>query len=243
MESLSILLPILFGVGFVLLGRWLYRNPRKLFPSWGFLNPEHPGVQKIARGYATFFIFFGLLAAIAVAFSFLFRHIPGMSFLAFPIAVAGAWLLRPKVPQSEPSVTAPIEQPDKPRLLSKHWKRNLAIAASLAAVLMVVVFVIVGDSDVSKMAFARAETNTVVKQRLGEPVKRGFLTSGSIEISGPSGHADIEIPVSGPRGKATVYAVARKTAGLWRFETLEIEFDQTTPRVNLLSEGPTFPQP
>jgi hypothetical protein len=64
------------------------------------------------------------------------------------------------------------------------------------------------------MAVAAAESNPAVKQRLGDPIKRGFFTPGSIEIDGPSGHADLEIPISGSRGKATIYAVAKKSAGI-----------------------------
>jgi Cytochrome oxidase complex assembly protein 1 len=243
MGTLTASLTVLAGVCFVLLGRWLYRNPRKLFLGWSFLNPEHPDVQKLARAYATFVIFFGLFTSAAVVLAFMLRRVPGMPLLILAVSVAGAWLLRPKVPPSEAPVVAAIEHPDKPRLLSKHWKRNLAIFAGLMALLMVVVSVIFDDSEVCKMSFAAAEANPVVRQRLGEPVKRGFFTSGRIEISGPSGHADIAIPVSGPHGKATVYAVARKSAGLWTFETLEIEFDQTSPRVNLLSAGSTSSPP
>ena len=243
METLTISLTILAGVCFVLLGRWLFRNPRKLFPGWGFLNPEHRSVQKLARAYATFVIFFGLFASAGVALAFLLRGVPGMPLLILAVAVAGAWLLRPKRLQSEPLVVAPIEQPDKRRLLSKYWKRNLAIFAGLMTLLGAVVFVIIGDSEVCKMSLAAAAANPVVRQRIGEPLTRGFFASGSIEISGPSGHADIAIPVSGPRGKATLYAVARKSAGLWRFESLEIAFDQTSLRGNLLSEGSTSFQP
>jgi hypothetical protein len=243
MEALTVLLMTLIGVCFLLLGRWLYANPRKMFPAWGLLNREHPGVQKLGRVHGVFFIFFGIFASVAVNCSFLLRSVPGLSLLAFPIAVAGAWFLRPKMPQSEPPVDAVSQQPQKQPLLSKHWKRYLAIAVCFAGILIVVVSQILGDSDVSKMALAAAESNPAVKQRLGDPIKRGFFASGSIEISGPSGHADIAIPVSGPRGKATVYAVARKSAGLWRFEALEIEFDQTSPRVNLLGEGSTSSPP
>jgi hypothetical protein len=60
------------------------------------------------------------------------------------------------------------------------------------------------NSDVSKLAFAAAQASPAVKEQLGESIKRGFFTSGSIEISGPTGKADIAIPISGPRGNATV---------------------------------------
>lgn len=242
MVSLTILLPIIFGVCFVLLGRWLYKNPSKLFPGWGLLNPDHPGVKKLSRVYATLLIFVGTFASVAAAFV-LIRSAPGMSLLAFPAAIVAAWLLRPKVPQREFSAATADDQPKNQSLLSKHWKRNLAIVGGFAALLMVVLFVILGDSDVSRMAIAAAESNPVVKQKLGEPIKRGLFTSGSIEISGSSGHADLSIPVSGPRGKATIYAVAKKSAGLWKFENLEIGFDQTNVRMTLLNEGASPPNP
>lgn len=235
MEFLTNSLTILVGACFVLLGRWLYRNPRNLF-RFGFLNPEHPGVQKLARVYATFFIFFGMFAVAGVACALLLQHVPGMPLVALAVGIAGAWLLRPKMPQPEAPVATAIDHAEKPHLLGKHWKRNLAIFGGLMGLLLVVVFVIIGNSDVCKMAFAKAESNPVVRQRLGEPIKRGFFISGSIQVSGPSGHADVAVPVSGPRGKATVYAVAQKSAGLWKFETLEIEFDDTTSRVDLLNQ-------
>lgn len=241
MESLTILLPIVIGVCFVLLGRWLYKNPSKLFPGWGLLNPEHPTVKKLSRVYATLLIFVGTFASVAAAFVLI--RAPGMSLLAFPAAVVAAWLLRPRVPQRESSVATAGDQPKNQPLLGEHWKRNLAIAGGFAALLMIVLFVILGDSDISRMAVAAAESNPIVRQRLGEPIKRGFFTSGNIELSGSSGHADLSIPVSGPRGKATIYAVAQKSAGLWKFESLDIAFDQTSARIALVKEGTNPPNP
>jgi hypothetical protein len=242
MEALTVLLTTLIGVCFLLLGRWLYLNPRKMFPAWGLLNREHPSLQKLGRVYGAFFIFFGIFASVGVSLSILLRSVPGLPLLA-PIAVAGAWFLRPKVPQSEPPVDAAGQQSQKQPLLGKHWKRYLAIAGCFVGILVVVVSLTLGDSDVSKMAVAAAESNPVVKQRLGDTIKRGFFTSGRIEIDGSSGHADLEIPVSGSRGKATIYAVARKSAGIWKFETLDVAFDEASPRVSLLQEESTISNP
>jgi len=104
---------------------------------------------------------------------------------------------------------------------------------SVMILIFIVVFIVIGNSEPSKMAFAVAAANPVVRQRLGEPIKRGFFTSGNIETSGPSGHADVAIPISGPKAKATIYAVAQKSAGLWRFETLEIAFGEGSQRLSL----------
>ena len=105
---------------------------------------------------------------------------------------------------SVPPVAAPSNQPTEQRLLSRHWKRYLAIFAALMVSVMVLIFIVIGNSEPSKMAFAMAAANPVVRQRLGEPIKRGFFTTGNIETSGPAGHADVAIPISGPKGKATI---------------------------------------
>ncbi|MGD0600937.1 MAG: cytochrome c oxidase assembly factor Coa1 family protein [Terriglobales bacterium] len=230
----SIMLVLVLGTVFILLGRWLYRNPTRLYPGWGIFNPENPGVKKVARAYGTFVIFFGTLAISAV----LLRG-PYVVLLAIPIAIAGAWFLRPRLPETTSEVVGPFadspgEGERKQRLLNAHWKRNLPIILGVAVLFAIAIIGMIGNSEVCKLAFARAEASPEVRQRLGEPVKRGFLMSGSIETSGPSGRADISIPISRPRGKATLYAVARKSAGLWKFDTLQVTFDKGTERVDLL---------
>src|SRR5215469_7737641 len=100
MERLTFLLPLVFGLCFVFLGRWLYTNPGKLFPGWGLLNPEHPEVKKLSQLYATFLIFVGAFASVAATFA-LIPSVTGMALLALPAAVVAAWLLRPKLPQGE----------------------------------------------------------------------------------------------------------------------------------------------
>jgi hypothetical protein len=239
-------LTVALGAIFIVLGRWLYRNPTKIGPKWGILNREHPGVQRVARAYATFFIFFGMFAA---AIGIISRLLPGWpeAFLGLVVAVTGAWLLRPRLDQPpSPTIESGLRQgqvAEKPSLLNKHWKRTLGIFAVLMAAAGIVIPALVADSDVSKLAFATAQANPIVRQRLGEPVKRGFFTSGSIEISGPSGHADIEISIKGPKGKADLYAVGTKSAGLWKLDVLRAEFNGNSERVDLLKQTTDSDQP
>lgn len=244
MKALTVFFTILIGICFLLLGRWFYRNPCRVLPAWGLFNREHPGIQKLVRVYGAFFIFFGLFTSLAVSFSFFLKSVPGLAFIALPIAVAGTWFLRPKMsPSVPPIIDGSSQQRQKQPLLSKYWKRYVAIAACFAVLLFGGVSLTLGDSEVSKMAVAAAESNLVVKQRLGDPIKRGFFTSGSIEINGSSGHADLEVPISGPRGKATIYAVANKSAGIWKFETLNVAFDDASPRLPLLQDESNASKP
>jgi hypothetical protein len=221
------------GATFIVFGRWLYRNPTRMFPGRGILNPQNPRVKKMARAYATFAIFFGTLVLAAG----LLRG-PYVVLLALPIAIAGAWFLRPRLQEPglvEAVVQSPIDGTPKQGWLSKHWRRNLAIALGIAILFSIGIIGMIGNSEVSRLAFSKAEADPIVRQRLGEPVKRGFFTSGNIEVSDSSGRADLSIPISGPKGTATLYAVAGKTAGLWEFGTLEVQFKDDAERLNLLN--------
>jgi hypothetical protein len=45
----------------------------------------------------------------------------------------------------------------------------------------------------------------------------------------------LAIPVSGPKGSGTVYAIARLIAGDWNYILLQLEVDATGERIDLLS--------
>ena len=78
--------------------------------------------------------------------------------------------------------------------------------------------------------------NADVQAKVGTPMKVGWLTSGSINLNGPSGDASLAIPLSGPKGAGTIYVEAKKKAGTWRYETLEFA-PSDGARVPLLDES------
>jgi len=89
------------------------------------------------------------------------------------------------------------------------------------------------SSDVYTEALKRAQQNDEVKALLGEPIEAGFWVAGSIQVSNGSGNADITIPLSGPKGSATLHAVATKTAGVWQYSTLEVAPKDAGARIDL----------
>ncbi len=60
---------------------------------------------------------------------------------------------------------------------------------------------------------------------LGTPIEDGLVPSGKTNVNGPTGEADIAIPISGPKGKGTIYAVGTKSAGKWEFSKLAVQID------------------
>jgi hypothetical protein len=90
------------------------------------------------------------------------------------------------------------------------------------------------SSDVYVGAMQQLRANPEAVAILGEPIEDDWLPNGSINISGPSGNADLAIGVSGPKANGTLYLVATKKAGQWTYETLTLEANGK--RTNLLKE-------
>jgi hypothetical protein len=101
--------------------------------------------------------------------------------------------------------------------------------------IFLIVFGALKSTDVYKTALARAKSSPEVVEALGTPIKEGWWMSGKTNVEGTAGEADIGIPISGPKGKGTIYAVATKSAGRWNYTTLEVEVSGRSNRINLLS--------
>jgi hypothetical protein len=104
--------------------------------------------------------------------------------------------------------------------------------------IMCLVFGVIKSSDVYKDAVARAQAYPSVREALGTPIEEGMFISGNINVSGPSGEANLSIPISGPDGEGTIYVVATKSVGQWTFSTLVVEIKDTKQRINLLEKKP-----
>lgn len=89
------------------------------------------------------------------------------------------------------------------------------------------------QSDAYKMAVARAKADQRVTDALGTPISEGWFLSGKTNVNGASGDADLSIPISGPKGKATIYAVATKSAGDWTYSKLVVKIDSTGETIDL----------
>jgi hypothetical protein len=125
---------------------------------------------------------------------------------------------------------------------NRNWKwfvpvgclGSLVLFVGFIALLMCLVFGMMKSSDVYKQALSKAKAQPAVQATIGTPIEEGLLITGNIKVSGPSGQANLSIPISGPDGKATIYLVATKSAGQWSFSTLVVEIKQTHQRIDML---------
>jgi hypothetical protein len=137
--------------------------------------------------------------------------------------------------QSSPT-PPPVPPTSPPRPQSRGWwARNwmwfvptgclslIVLFALFVAGTVVVVFGALKSTDVYKTAVARAKANMEVRAVLGDDVHPGIFLSGNTNVSGGSGQADLSIPISGSKGKGTIYVVATKSAGEWNYSQLVVK--------------------
>jgi len=103
-----------------------------------------------------------------------------------------------------------------------------------AGSIVVIVFSAMKSTDVYKEALARAKADPAVIEALGSPIKDGFLVSGNSNINGASGESNLAIPISGPKGKGTIYVSATKSLGRWVYSGLVVEVSGTHDRIDLV---------
>jgi len=109
--------------------------------------------------------------------------------------------------------------------------------------ILVIVFSAMKSTDVYKEALSRAKADPAVIEALGAPIKDGFLISGNTNVNGASGETNLAIPISGPKGKGTIYVSADKSLGQWIYSGLVVEVADTHKRINLLQKSATSDSP
>jgi hypothetical protein len=157
-----------------------------------------------------------------------------------------ASLLRAKKGSMEntppPPAFTPAPQPPPTSWWSRNWKwfvptgcclTPLVLGGAFVAFLVLVIFGAMKQSDVYKVAVARAKADPRVIAALGSPIKDGWYVSGKTNVNGGSGEADLSIPISGPRGKGTIYAIATKFAGEWTYSKLVVKVESTGETIDL----------
>ena len=132
----------------------------------------------------------------------------------------------------------------KPNWWKRNWKWFVPLGCFTVALvflaftgsIVLIVFSAMKSTDVYKQALARAKADPAVIEALGSPIKDGFLMSGKTNVNGASGESNLAIPISGPRGKGTIYVSANKALGQWNYSGLVVEVAQTRQRIDLLQK-------
>jgi hypothetical protein len=134
---------------------------------------------------------------------------------------------------------------------SRNWKWFLPTVIIVPILLLVLfagaiasmVFGMMKSSEPYHHAVEVASHDPRVVRELGTPIETGWLVSGSFNVSGPSGEANLGIPLKGPLHNATVYVVAKKSEDVWTYQRLRVRVEGETVAINLLNVNPLAPNP
>ena len=92
------------------------------------------------------------------------------------------------------------------------------------------------ESDAYKLGLQQLQANAQAMAALGPPITTGF-PSGSIQTSGPSGEAQLAIPVAGQKARGTLYVEATRSMGVWKANRMELEVEGRAERIDIIGGG------
>ncbi|HKP03647.1 MAG TPA: cytochrome c oxidase assembly factor Coa1 family protein [Chthoniobacterales bacterium] len=155
----------------------------------------------------------------------------------------------PPSPPPQPFTPAPQPSPQPaPSWWNRNWKwfvpTGCCLGSILAILLAIVVFgagifgiisgvgKILKSSEPYQTALARAKSNEKVVTALGTPIEEGF-PMGSVNTNNDSGDADLSIPVTGPKGKGTIYVVGTRSGGTWTYSKMSVKITGTDEEIDL----------
>jgi hypothetical protein len=225
---MSILL-ILAAMGAILYvaGRVVYKLPK-----------QDNAATTLVRAIAGFFMFLG--AFLALDGVMLRLPNPGLGvLLSFAGALAIAILLRPRVALKAPVAGAAKPAASAPAPLTPEQKRRrrwiIGGVYAAAVLLTAIMYFVAGHSEGCAAAVQRAQASTVAVERLGSPIRKGWLVTGKTEHINNVETVDMSIPLSGPKGSGKLYAVGTKADGHWSYETLQLAMEGEAGRLDLLA--------
>ncbi len=144
-----------------------------------------------------------------------------------------------------PPVPPPLAVPRK-TWFSRNWKWFLPTVILVPILLIVLlvggavfaVFGMIKSSEPYHHAVEVASQDPRVVQKLGAPIVPAWYVGGSINQAGSSGYANLVIPIQGQLSGDTVFVLARKSEGTWRYQRIGVRIEGETTTINLLRISP-----
>jgi len=138
----------------------------------------------------------------------------------------------------------------RPGWWSRNWKwfvpvtlvSLLVFGAIIIGLIVTLVMGSIKGSVPYTRALAQAKANPTLIAELGTPIDAGWFVTGSISSSGSSSNAELNIPISGPKGSGTLHVIALKSpfaagTGDWKITVLEAKVDGRSDVINLNEEN------
>ncbi|MCV2487206.1 cytochrome c oxidase assembly factor 1 family protein [Flavobacterium sp. SH_e] len=94
---------------------------------------------------------------------------------------------------------------------------------------------IIKDSDAYKESITAVQNNKIVVEKLGSPIETDGMVSGNITSNNNVRTCDVQVPIKGPKGKATLFVVGEKR-GKWKYSEMSVYIEKTNEKIDLLKK-------
>lgn len=102
------------------------------------------------------------------------------------------------------------------------WVLRIAIFLFIPVGIFAIIVTAFRSSAPYQIAVEAAQNDPRVIAELGEPIEPGWLILGSLETSGSSGDASLNIPLRGSKNRGRLHVGAWRRGGDWEFYTLQV---------------------
>ncbi len=142
-----------------------------------------------------------------------------------------------------------IPPPYSPAQKSGWWSRNwkwfvptlffviFVMPLTMCGGIVYFVMATLKNSEVARESMARAQSNAALMEKLGTPIQMGTWVGGSVnENTTIGGRANLVIQIFGPKGRGTLFVIARKPTdeARWHYLAMRVVI-QGGGAVNLLN--------
>ena len=111
------------------------------------------------------------------------------------------------------------------------------VTSFIFVTIILISYLTVRTSTIYKQAMVAVRTDDRIVELIGSPIQPGLFVLGTISRRTFGTMVNLTIPLYGPEGKATAFAVAAKTEGNWDFTTLQVQVKSRQAHVDLLKDA------
>jgi hypothetical protein len=109
----------------------------------------------------------------------------------------------------------------------------VALVGGCVAAIFFTVTGMLKETDAYRDSVQQLQANAQVMEILGPPVTAG-IPSGQVHTTGPTGDAQLAIPVTGTKAHGVLYVEATRKMGIWKTDRLELEVAGRAERIVLI---------
>jgi len=128
----------------------------------------------------------------------------------------------------------------------RNWKWAVPTGGCLIILILGVVFfasIFVGvtsmmtDSQAYQDSMEAAQKNEALIELIGEPIETNGMNGGSLNYNNGVKSAELNIPIKGPNGEATIFVVGEGINDNWTYQTMEVHIEGSREIIDLLESA------